>query len=546
MAALTYTPRGTGFTVRLTSGALELEASGSGPEDGTPSITGSEALLQNLSLVTLVLGYAANEHGFRRTRSPQKRAGHREAADVEQKDALALADLVTRLGDKTTTAWCSGCFSKVVHTHVVGSERPLRTYLCGQCGVPTVECGVPGCPHRAVIRPRTRIRLGYCAEHKHAIPSFEKLQSRIPDLGGYQEFLKFEARNADRIGKVAGGTIGAAAVVAPLAFFAAPVVGAALGSSFFGGALTGAAATSHGLAMLGGGAIASGGLGMAGGTAVVTATGTALGGALGAATVSSYVGSDPSFSVELVRPGSGTPVVFATGFLTEGQSAWSSWERLINTRYPDAPVYQVHWGAKELRDLGALLAVAGGKAAVKALLLQGARRGSKAASIPGLGWVLGAHDVVTNPWTIAKNRAGMTGATLSELIARSDEGPYVLMGHSLGARVMVTVAEALATRDGDPRIESMHLLGAAVGTRKHWHGFTDGITDGVWNYWSENDDVLRWVYRLAEGNEIAVGQSGFGSKDARIKDRNVSRSVAGHSGYVSAVTLQHGARRTMS
>jgi pimeloyl-ACP methyl ester carboxylesterase len=538
MTDLTYIPRGGGFEVRLAVGHHELVAQGTGPDDAHPEVLGSAELSDNVALVALVLGYAANELGFRRSRSPEKRVGHREAADVKRKDALALTDLVVRQGERTISAWCSGCFSKTSHRHVRGSERPKRTYLCQECGTPTVDCGVLGCSHRAVIRPRARLRMGYCAEHRHAIPSFEKLHATFPSLSDYGDFLRHEVRNAERIAKVTGGTIGAAAVIAPLAFFAAPAVGAALGSSVFGGSLTGAAATSHGLAMLGGGAAASGGLGMAGGTAVVTATGTALGGALGAATASSYAGDDRSFAIELVRPGSGTPVVFATGFLTEGRSAWSDWRRLIDTQYPDAPVYQVHWGSKEQKDLAGLLAVNGGKAAVRAVLIQGARRGSKAAALPGLGWVLGAHGVATNPWTVAKTRAGMTGAALAELIARTEEGPYVLMGHSLGARVMVTTAQTLATRAGTPRIQTMHLLGAAVGRKGHWHGLEAAVQDRVWNYWSRNDPVLRWVYRLAEVGEVAVGETGFGSARPRIKDRNVSRQVGGHSAYVANVTLQ--------
>lgn len=282
---------------------------------------------------------------------------------------------------------------------------------------------------------------------------------------------------------------------------------------------------------------------MAGGAAVVTATGTALGGALGAATVSSYAGDDRSFAIDLVRRGSGPPVVFATGFLTEGQSAWSEWQRLIDTRYPNAPVYQVHWGAKELKDLTGLLAANGGKAAVRAILLQGARRGNKAAGLPGIGWVLAAHGVATNPWTVAKTRAGMTGAALAELIARTDEGPYVLVGHSLGARVMVTAAQTLATRPGPSRIETMHLLGAAVGRKGHWQSLEAAVRGTVWNYWSRNDRVLRWMYKIAEVGEVAVGQTGFRSARPRIKDRNVSRLISGHSAYVSKVMLrQEGAR----
>jgi hypothetical protein len=64
------------------------------------------------------------------------------------------------------------------------------------------------------------------------------------------------------------------------------------------------------------------------------------------------------------------------------------------------------------------------------------------------------------------------------------------------------------------------------------------VRDRVWNYWSTNDQVLRWVYRLAELGEVAVGQTGFGSARPRLKDRNVSRQVTGHSAYVSKVTLQ--------
>ena len=538
MATIEYEPRRLGFEVRLEAGGLELVARGAGLDDENPEVSGSPELESNVALVALVLGYAANELADRRLRSPEKRASHRKAAGVERRDALALADLVVRLGLRTVSAWCSGCFSKTTHWQVQGAVRPKRIYVCQECGTPTVKCAAPRCSHHAVVKVRARVTLCYCAEHHHEIPGFEKLDARIPTLGDYGDFLKFEVRNAQRITKVAGGTIGAAVVIAPLALLAAPAVGAALGSSALGGSLTGAAATSHGLAMLGGGAVASGGLGMAGGTAVVTATGTALGGALGATTASAYTGADRSFAIELVRPGWGTPVVFATGFLTEGRPAWAEWQRLIDTRYPDAPVYQVHWGAKELKDLTALLASSGGKAAVRALLVQGARRGNKGFGLPGIGWVLAAHGVLTNPWTVAKTRAGMTGAALAALIARTIEGPYVLMGHSLGARVMVTAAQTLATQPGPPRIESMHLLGAAVGRQGDWHNLEAAVTGTVWNYWSANDNVLRWLYSLAEIGQTAAGQTGFRSRFARIKDRNVSRSVSGHTTYVSKVALQ--------
>jgi pimeloyl-ACP methyl ester carboxylesterase len=380
--------------------------------------------------------------------------------------------------------------------------------------------------------------LCYCAEHRHAIPGFEKLDARIVSLETWKDWAAFESVNAARATKVAGGTLATAAVIAPAAFFAAPVVGAALGGSALGGSLTGAAATSHGLAMLGGGSIASGGLGMAGGTAVVTATGSALGGALGASTVMAYAGADKSFDIVKLRDGVGPAVVLASGFLTEGDSGWGPWQELIDQRFADSPVYRVHWGAHELKKIAILMGGASAKVGVRMVLTNMAKKGSKAfGRLSYIGAVLLARDVTVNPWSVAKNRAGMTGAALADILARTEEGSFILVGHSLGARVMVTCAQTLGSRGGVPRIDSMHLLGAAVGRKGDWGTLDAAVSRAVFNYWSPNDEVLRRLYVAAEFGQRSAGQVGFGSTFAKIKDRNVGRLVRSHSGYFHGVKL---------
>ena len=74
--------------------------------------------------------------------------------------------------------------------------------------------------------------------------------------------------------------IGATVVLGITGGAAAPLIGSMIGSTFLG--LSGAAATSAGLALLGGGSLAVGGLGMAGGTALIAGSGAILGGILGA------------------------------------------------------------------------------------------------------------------------------------------------------------------------------------------------------------------------------------------------------------------------
>lgn len=88
---------------------------------------------------------------------------------------------------------------------------------------------------------------------------------------------------------------------ATAATLAAPAIGTAIGVHVLG--LSGAAATSAGLAAAGGGSLASGGLGMAGGSAILSASGTAA----GAATVANrrlrrfLTGLNPSINVELLK-----------------------------------------------------------------------------------------------------------------------------------------------------------------------------------------------------------------------------------------------------
>lgn len=78
-------------------------------------------------------------------------------------------------------------------------------------------------------------------------------------------------RNWGRVGALALLT---AAALGTAGWMLAPAIGTAIGTS---AGLTGAAATAHGLALLGGGSLAAGGAGMAGGMWLVAATGATVG-----------------------------------------------------------------------------------------------------------------------------------------------------------------------------------------------------------------------------------------------------------------------------
>lgn len=506
--------------------------------DIEPAAEGDEVMVRNPALRHNAWAYAKNEKMFRRIKAEEKKRSHRRLADshaVTAAKIAALVDFVTSEG--VPDRWCSGCFTRSTHHEVVGSGGIVPTYLCSTCGTPTLGCAAPWCDHMAV-RSFGAIRVPrFCAEHRHELPSFERANDKVDDLEHYKKLQIFESSNLVRASRLTSLGMLAAAAVGTGGFLSAPAIGGAIGS--LGTGYTGAVASSYGLAMLGGGSVAAGGLGMVGGTYVVAAAGAALGGALGASVTSAYIGEDKSFRIEKFRDGTGTPVIVARGFMTETDMQWRAVIQMVENRYPDSPIYRLHWGSKELKALAALfLKNVGAKQAaggVAALAARATKMGAK--RLGAVAPILLAADFMKNPWHVAMTRADKTGAALAGVLARTNCSSYILIGHSLGARAVVTAAETLGTTSDTPRIEAVHLLGAAEGKKGDWRPLSEAVTDAVHNYYSTNDAVLKYAYTAAQAGSVAVGLRGFGTKFSNIKDHDVSKRVNGHSEYFEKVRL---------
>jgi hypothetical protein len=483
-----------------------------------------------------------------------------EEQQLAAKNAKAhksVTEWMVALADEPATvtrhdSWCSSCFTNGDHQKVKVPIGQLPAYLCRSCGTPTLPCAAKGCDHMAV-RKRGPVRMPrFCAEHRHDIPGFRTAQARLDSLAKYEEIFEYEQPNLAKIGKL-GGTFGVTALtvgatVATLG--AAPAIGGAVGTVVSSFSFTtvpplyGAAATSYGLALLGGS------FGMAGGTVVVTAVGGALGGVLGSSVMNAYVREDSSFRIEELKDGTGTPVIVCNGFLSENGDGWGEWRDIVTKRYPDSPVFRVHWGAKELRSLGLLASSSALKSAGAAQIQAAATAATKAGAkkLGPLAPALVAAGMAKNPWHVARSRANKTGVIVADLLARTQAESYVLVGHSLGARAMAVAAQTLGTNPNSdttddarsprrPRLEAVHLLGAAINHRTDAETLTARVDDAVYNYYSSNDNVLKFLYSAAEAGQKAAGLRGFEASADRLKNANVSDVVAGHSDYQGHVDL---------
>jgi len=536
--AITFRPAGSaGMTCEVRSPyGLKLHLSGT-LDIIEPEAAGDEAMTANPALIHNAWAYAKHEKQYRRLKDLEKRKSHRKQADDYAKTAVAIAELIDALGTSTKRGWCSACYTQSTHRELDTGMLSVPAYLCVTCGSPTLGCAAPFCEHMAV-RKFGSVRVPrFCAEHRHDIPSFERAGEKVASLDDYEQLRMFDSANLTVVSRVVLAGLAGAGVVASGGVLAAPAVGGAIGTLV--GGYTGAAATTYGLALLGGGSLAAGGLGMVGGTAVVAAAGAALGSALGVNITNAYISEDDSFRIEKFRGGTGTPVIVARGFMTEEDPNWRHAIQMIERRYPDSPIYRLHWGSKELKTLGAFVLKNAGKKEAVGIAGRAAARATRqgAKLIGAVTPVLIVHDLAKNPWHTALVRADRTGVALAGILAHVETEKLILVGHSLGARAMITAAETLATSKDTPRIETIHLLGAAEGKKGDWRPLSEAVTGVVYNYFSTNDSVLKYLFAAAQVGSVAVGLRGFTTKFATIKDRDVSAQVNGHSEYFQNVRL---------
>lgn len=249
-------------------------------------------------------------------------------------------------------------------------------------------------------------------------------------------------------------------------------------------------------------------------------------------------------SLEQLRMGTGAHVLLANGFLSQSVTGWDRWKRVITERYPDHPVTRVRWEAQALESLKPLVAALDTGGDPAKLLAEAKRQltnpieALKAGKRPDLP-VPALLVEAPAKWNIAKQRATQTGLALAAAImATPEHQKYILMGFSLGARVMATAALHLAEQGIHDKLEAVHLVGAAISRDPKWDALPDAVTEGVWNYYSTHDSVLSTLYRIAEVGAVPFGLQGMHIDDPKAHDVDVSDAVFTHRGYLPVISLE--------
>jgi len=432
--------------------------------------------------------------------------------------------------------YCSWCFSEITPVLVEKKRIGKNVYSCPKCKKELIECLGFKCKNYAKYdnyiieqdgeKVEKTAHDHFCAEHQHMIPNFTTANSNLEEPSDYLKIYQKDKTNYSRLSKVGLITLGTTLVIAPVSFFAAPAVGGAIGALM---GYSGAVATNVGLAFLGGGSLVAGGFGMVGGTAVITVLGSSVGGALGAYVGNSYLGDIDGFSIKKIRDGKNPAIITINGFLSGKKEEVSHWENSIDKIYPNNAWYHVNWEAKKLADIGKFIIKKAGTEAVKEALLEVAKKATAQAGkqLAPAYTVAQVIALATNPWHTAMVKAEQTGVLLADILKRCNQQDFILIGHSLGARVIYNCLSTLATTK-NKNIHSVHLLGGAIDNDStYWTCAQEAVKYKIYNYHTKDDLILKYLYSV--GTFFSSSPIGRNTIHAsKVKNINVSGYVNGH------------------
>ena len=444
--------------------------------------------------------------------------------------------------------WCSWCYKKTSHRLVKRNYLARNEYKCSSCGNFTVKCRF--CSNMATYKPsikdneeffksfKTNWASELCAEHDGTIADFEKLTLRLEDLKEYRVVFSRSKWNLAKAGKITGGMIAGVAVFCPISYLVAPGIASAIGAT----GILGAASTGTAISTLSGASLASASLaaigpgGVYGGIALISATGAALGARKGAVISNNYFGAIKEFKITKVKEGNGPALLFINGFLSQKDQDPSDWIKSVRNKFPSNPYYYVNWESSTNYKMGSLIMKGPSGVAFQKYIKELMKRGSRsiAKKLTSLNFAATISELIGNPWHTSMVKASMTGILLADLIARTNQKEgFILMGNSLGCRVIYYLLNAISSKDKSP-IEDVYLLGGAVDRKdkKGWKAALKAVNGKLYNCYSENDSVLKYLYQGA--NALVSSPIGLGDievSDPKLKNVDTTSIVSGHLKY---------------
>jgi hypothetical protein len=204
------------------------------------------------------------------------------------------------------------------------------------------------------------------------------------------------------------------------------------------------------------------------------------------------------------------------GFLNQDKDDIKEWEVAIVKKYPNNAWYHLNWQSENSKELLRRTLKRLGIALIPNPFFY-------LTSIPKI--IVGLSGI-TKTWKNALRNSEQTGNLLSKVLLNCEIDEYILIGHSLGSRVIFNCLYNLKVNE-KKIINDVHLLGGAVSNNiGNWTLAENSVKNEIYNYYSKKDSVLKIAYKLGTLDNNPIGRTVINTK--KTKNINVTKFVDSH------------------
>ena len=404
-------------------------------------------------------------------------------------------------------AYCSWCLRKTTH-QVRDTPSFSSSYFCEGCEKPTKSCVAPNCNEQSrnlnfipkefsikeLGKPLDYYHNLYCAQHSGIIPSFESLYQKIDDLSDYETFKTNRKHNLKKYTDRALFTIVMVATGIDLMPDEIPV-------DYVPETGQVSEMTSEG-----------DNIQIDEESIDIIQSNNVLKGALLSSATMGFAFTNPNFRIIQQDEGitkSSRVIIFINGFLTQGKLDFLKWNNGFYKYINGIKKYSIDWDSKSISPNNPIYLI-------KKNFIKNAY----------------ALEIISK-WFGAKENCAMTARGLAAVMSRTKHTDYVdLAGHSLGCLFIQTILDQYTLLGYSP-IRNIYLFGGAVDNGRHmWEKQINNIHGKVYNFYSDNDDILKIAYQSTTFfSSTPIGLAEIQVNTNKIINIDVSHIVNGHNEY---------------
>lgn len=146
--------------------------------------------------------------------------------------------------------------------------------------------------------------------------------------------------------------------------------------------------------------------------------------------------------------------------------------------------------------------------------------------------------LIDNPWAVSLDRAVAAGLILADSLLERSLGtrPIILVGYSLGARVIFSCLQELAKKGAYGLVQDVYMFGSPIVVKKDEYLRARTVVSGRFvNGYNRNDWILGYLFRLTNGGIRRIAGLAAVEGCPWIENMDVSDLVAGHMEYRAAM-----------